>query len=125
MAYRDEHIEYKALPMMQGVADRINMIGLSKKFNIIQELHKDELGAKFTVIHLYGTIFSRYDRELARILQDNNDFEDIIQQDRFVAQQMDAKISQFDQISAKWTQPNFYEIPDRNIVSINNKCQSF
>ena len=107
------------MPMMQGIADRVNLLELSRKFNLIQESHKDELGAKYIVLHLYGTIFTRYDRELARVLQEENNFKDVLQQDRYVTQQMERKISQFEEIGRKMTKISFNEIPLREMVRSN------
>lgn len=40
-----------------------------------------------------------------------------MQQYRFVAQQMEDKVEQFDEIERKWSLFNFYEIPEKSIVS--------
>ena len=118
ITFRDEHIDYKALPMMQGIADRVNMHGLNRNFNIIQELHKDNLGTPFTAIQLYGTIFTRYDREVAQILQEKNEFKDLVKQDEFVAKKMSEKMDQFKEIGKKMGVINFNEFPIEVTVRI-------
>ena len=117
LAFRDAYIELDAIPLLQGVADRINHPALDKEFSLISEYHRDNIGAKFLIVHLHGTVFTRYDRKLTKELQNDIEFENVNQQDIYVDQRMRDTMSIFEEIGRTANKNIITEIPSYIIVS--------
>ena len=117
LAFRDTYIELEAIPLLQGVADRINHPALDKEFSLVTEHHRDSIGAKFLVIHLHGMIFTRYDRKLTKELQNEIEFENVSQQDIYVDQRMRETVYLFEEIGRLHNTNVYNEIPKNTMVS--------